>query len=56
MCRPVTCKTCGKTTWAGSGQHDNQVMAPDPRAAPSPGHATEPAQAGSVLGRLFGRS
>lgn len=23
MCRPVTCKTCGKTTWAGCGQHSD---------------------------------
>lgn len=21
MCRAVTCKVCGKTTWAGCGQH-----------------------------------
>lgn len=21
MCRAVTCRTCGKTTWAGCGQH-----------------------------------
>jgi len=27
MCRPVTCKKCGKTTWAGCGQHVNQVLA-----------------------------
>ena len=25
MCRAVRCKTCGKTTWAGCGQHVNQV-------------------------------
>ena len=27
MCRPTTCKTCGKTTWAGCGQHIGQVKA-----------------------------
>ena len=27
MCRPVKCKTCGKTTWAGCGQHVDQVKA-----------------------------
>jgi hypothetical protein len=27
MCRPATCRTCGKTTWAGCGQHVDQVMA-----------------------------
>lgn len=21
MCRPTTCRTCQKTTWAGCGQH-----------------------------------
>jgi hypothetical protein len=25
MCRPVNCKVCGKTTWAGCGQHVSQV-------------------------------
>lgn len=25
MCRPITCKTCGKTTWAGCGQHIEDV-------------------------------
>jgi hypothetical protein len=55
MCRPATCKTCGKTTWAGCGQHVDQVMAGVPRADRCAGHATEPAQAGSVFSRLFGR-
>ena len=27
MCRPTTCRTCGKTTWAGCGQHVAQVRA-----------------------------
>lgn len=27
MCRPVTCPTCGKTTWAGCGQHIDAVRA-----------------------------
>lgn len=26
MCSPVTCHKCGKTTWAGCGQHVDQVM------------------------------
>ena len=25
MCRPVTCETCGKTTWAGCGEHIESV-------------------------------
>ena len=27
MCRAKRCPTCGKTTWAGCGQHINQVKA-----------------------------
>lgn len=27
MCRPVSCNVCGKTTWAGCGQHIDQVKA-----------------------------
>lgn len=27
MCRPATCKTCRKSTWAGCGAHVDQVMA-----------------------------
>lgn len=25
MCRPTTCRTCRKTTWAGCGQHIQMV-------------------------------
>jgi len=25
MCYPVTCETCGKTTWAGCGEHVESV-------------------------------
>lgn len=57
MCRAVTCKKCGKTTWAGCGQHVDQVMRGVPRADRCEGHAAEaksPAQ-GSFLSRLFKR-
>lgn len=27
MCRPVVCKTCKKTTWAGCGSHIASVRA-----------------------------
>ena len=27
MCRQAKCRVCGKTTWAGCGQHVDQVMA-----------------------------
>ena len=26
MCRQVTCKTCGKASWAGCGMHVEQVL------------------------------
>ncbi len=32
MCRAARCKTCGKTTWAGCGQHVSRVMAGVPAA------------------------
>ena len=32
MCRAVTCRKCGKTTWAGCGQHVDQVMAGVPKS------------------------
>ena len=31
MCRPVQCKVCGKTTWAGCGQHISMVKAGVPK-------------------------
>ncbi|MFI2489272.1 hypothetical protein ACH47X_20345 [Promicromonospora kroppenstedtii] len=54
MCRAVTCTTCGKTTWAGCGQHVDDVMAGVPRRDRCEGHAAEPGK-GSFLSRLFGR-
>jgi hypothetical protein len=38
MCRAVTCKTCGKTTWAGCGQHVDAVLAGVPKNQRCPGH------------------
>ena len=54
MCRAVTCKTCAKTTWAGCGQHVDQVMRDVPKAQQCAGHENEPAASG-FLGKLFGR-
>jgi hypothetical protein len=58
MCRAVTCKKCGKTTWAGCGQHVSQVMAGVPVSQRCPGHASDPATAasGGWLRRIFGRA
>jgi hypothetical protein len=42
MCRPVRCKTCGKTTWSGCGQHVAQVKASVPAAQWCAGHPAAP--------------
>ncbi|SDY80093.1 hypothetical protein SAMN05661080_04646 [Modestobacter sp. DSM 44400] len=55
MCRSVTCKTCGKTTWAGCGQHVDQVMRGVPAAQRCPGHQDEPSANGGFFARLFSR-
>ena len=58
MCRPVSCKVCGKTTWAGCGQHVDQVMAGVPRSGRCQGHTAEEmsaASGGGFLSRLLGR-
>ncbi|MDN5797660.1 MAG: hypothetical protein L0H79_18205 [Intrasporangium sp.] len=59
MCRAVTCRTCGKTTWAGCGQHVDQVMRNVPSSQRCRGHEKEAAPAatagGGLLARLFGR-
>lgn len=41
MCRAVTCKTCGKTTWAGCGQHVDTVKAGVPRSEWCSGHTAD---------------
>ncbi|NHA69435.1 hypothetical protein [Phycicoccus flavus] len=53
MCRRVTCKTCGKPTWAGCGQHVEQALAGVPRADRCLGHAQEPSS--GFLARVLGR-
>jgi hypothetical protein len=53
MCRAVTCRTCGKTTWAGCGQHVDDVMRRVPSDARCEGHEGE-AGAG-FLARILGR-
>ena len=38
MCRRVTCKTCGKASYAGCGMHVDQVLAGVPAAERCAGH------------------
>lgn len=64
MCRSVRCKTCGKTTWAGCGQHISSVKAGVPAGQWCPGghsraekaEASGSSSGGGFMDRLFGRS
>ncbi|MFZ8997792.1 MAG: hypothetical protein ACO225_01025 [Ilumatobacteraceae bacterium] len=52
MCRQITCKECGKPTWAGCGAHVDQVLGHVPVADRCPrDHAPAP----GVLARLLRR-
>lgn len=53
MCQKVTCRTCGKATWAGCGQHIEQALAGVPRADRCQGHVKEPSR--GLFAGLFGR-
>lgn len=53
MCRAVKCTKCGKTTWAGCGQHVDQVMKNVPKADQCAGHEGESSQ--GFFGKLLGR-
>ena len=54
MCRPVRCKTCTKTTWAGCGQHIAAVKAGVPTDQWCPGHRKpETTNSTGFFGRLL---
>jgi hypothetical protein len=55
MCRATTCNTCGKTTWAGCGQHVDQVMRNVPAGERCPGHSSAAAAEPGRFARLFSR-
>ena len=57
MCYPATCKTCGKTTWAGCGQHVAEVRRTVRASDWCNGHAPDEKQqaSGGLFGWLFGR-
>jgi hypothetical protein len=52
MCHPKRCRQCGKTTWAGCGQHVASVKASVPDDQWCPGH---PDSRQGWLGRLLAR-
>lgn len=56
MCRPVKCRQCSKTTWAGCGMHVDEVMAGVPSAQRCDCSADGSVDdQGGFLARLFGR-
>ncbi|MET7403691.1 hypothetical protein ABZS66_60500 [Dactylosporangium sp. NPDC005572] len=52
MCQRVTCKTCGKATYAGCGNHVDEVLAGVPAAQRC---ACEPKGLSTVLRSLLRR-
>ena len=54
MCYPVKCEKCGKTTWAGCGQHKDLVMAkiPENDRCICPKEDDEPIQ--QIINKLCG--
>ena len=62
MCRAVKCRTCGKTTWAGCGQHVAMVKMSVPASQWCNGTHTQAQidaaraeRGGGFFSRLFGR-
>jgi len=56
MCRRITCKKCGKPTYAGCGQHVEQVLAGIPKSQRcTRQHGTDGTERRSLLARLFQR-
>lgn len=56
MCRRITCKKCGKPTYAGCGQHIEQVLAAVPKSQRcTRQHGNDVASERSLVARLFHR-
>lgn len=53
MCSKTTCRTCGKATWTGCGNHVEQALRGVPTSQRCQGHQSEPST--GVFARLFGR-
>lgn len=56
MCHQTRCKACKKATWAGCGQHKDQVLRGIPKSERCSCTAAdrEAARKKTLLGRLFG--
>ncbi|AZN29531.1 hypothetical protein EJO69_03815 [Flaviflexus salsibiostraticola] len=61
MCSATTCRTCGKTTWTGCGQHVAQVKRTVPASQWCNGKHTQAeidaakAERGGFFARMFSR-
>jgi len=62
MCRAVTCRVCGKTTWAGCGEHVQSVKQSVPagqwcngKHSPAETSAARGGDGGGFFARLLGR-
>ena len=54
MCRQTTCRACKKATWAGCGQHKNEVLRGIPKNQRCSCTAAEKAAAkGGFFSRIF---
>jgi hypothetical protein len=56
MCRAVKCRRCGKTTWAGCGQHVQQVLKGIPASQRCAGHPKDGPERPRLLDRILRRS
>jgi hypothetical protein len=54
MCQRATCKTCGKATYRGCGNHVEQVLAGVPRSQRCQCGPGERNTRGGLLARLLG--
>lgn len=54
MCRQVSCKACKKPTWAGCGQHKEQVLRGIPKNERCKCTAAEKAAAKGWFAKLLG--
>jgi hypothetical protein len=54
MCQRATCRTCGKATYRGCGNHVEQVLAGVPRSQRCQCGPSERGSGGGLLSRLLG--
>lgn len=54
MCRQATCRSCTKLTWAGCGQHKNEVLRGVPKADRCSCTPEQKAASKGFFARLFG--